>query len=74
MTVAERVNLRVKSGKMGSGKVGSGKMGGNHDGMDNPFLCTLLIAVHYAIYSFSDAYIVKTVTLEHQRLIIHHHL
>ena len=29
MTVTERVNLRVKSGKMGSGKVGSGKMGGN---------------------------------------------
>ena len=29
MTVADRVNLRVKSGKMGSGKVGSGKMGGN---------------------------------------------
>ena len=29
MTVAERVNLRVKSGKMGSGTVGSGKMGGN---------------------------------------------
>ena len=29
MTVAERVKLRVKSGKMGSGKVGSGKMGGN---------------------------------------------
>jgi len=28
MTVADRVNLRVKSGKMGSGKVGSGKMGG----------------------------------------------
>ena len=39
--------------------------------MDNPFLCTLLIAVHYEIYSFSDVYIVKTVTLEHQRLIIH---
>ncbi len=30
MTVADRVNLRVKSGKMGSGKMGSGKMGGNH--------------------------------------------